>query len=373
MRSNSRAAEAKVKNGRVIIRLPRNWFSGKQKEFSLGIPSNPENLTYGRSIATQINADHRLGKFDASLAKYKEQPEQPSEPLAVLTLSQLWGKYCEYKAPRWKAKTAHYNVTAIGQWIEKLPVPWSDALSVRSYLLRSTTNGMVIRVLASVESCLDWAMRIGILEQQRNPYRRMGSDLKSKTDRAAGANALSQSEQERLIRAFYDHPLWDCYGAFVEFLFLTGCRPSEAVGLDWEQVASDFSTIRFDRSVVRIGTKIHKNKLSKTNRSRVFYCNERLSALLLKLFHTRTQSGAVFLVRGKLINYETVSKKPWKTLSIEVTGRATTPYSARDTFISHQTESGKPIALIAQWVDNSSAMIEKKYLDTSVTQSIMPD
>jgi integrase len=373
MRSNSRAAEAKVKNGRIIIRLPRNWFAGKQKEFSLGIPSNPENLTYGRSIATQINADHRLGKFDTSLAKYRAQPEQPAEPLAVLTLPQLWGKYCEYKAPRWKAKTAHYNVMAIGHWIGQLPDPWSDALASRSFLLRSTTNGMAVRVLASIETCLDWAMRIGILEQQRNPYRRMGSDLKSKTDRVAGANAFSQTEQERLIQAFYNHPLWYCYGAFVKFLFLTGCRPSEAVGLDWEQVASDFSTIRFDRSVVRIGTNLHKNKLSKTNRSRIFYCNERLATFLSQLFSTRTQSGAVFLVRGHRVNYDTLSSRPWKTLSLEITGRDSTPYSARDTFISHQTESGKPIALIAQWVDNSTGMIEKKYLDTSVTQSIKPD
>jgi hypothetical protein len=31
------------------------------------------------------------------------------------------------------------------------------------------------------------------------------------------------------------------YAPFVEFLFLTGCRPSEAIGLQWKHVISDYS------------------------------------------------------------------------------------------------------------------------------------
>jgi integrase len=366
MRQNSRAAEAKIKNGRVIIRLPRNWFEGKQREFSLGIPGNLENLTYGRSIATQINHDHRSGQFDFSLAKYREQPLQQLAP-EDFTLGQLWEKYCQYKKSGWKAKTVEYYAW-LGHLIHQLPTDWANALDVRACLLELTTEGQAIRVLKSIESCLEWAMRVGLLADQRNPYRKMGADLQGRKSARSVANAFTQDEQSRMIQAFRNHPRWSVFGDFVEFLFLTGCRPSEAIGLHWEQIAPDCSTILFDRSVVKIGQKWHVNKLSKTNRERIFYCHDRLQNLIGSLVR---QNSPVFLVNGQYINYDSFDK-PWKKLSMEVTGKHSTPYSARDTFITHQTELGKPVAVVAQWVDNSSEMIEKKYLDTGAIRAIRP-
>jgi integrase len=372
MRKNSGSAEVKDLNGRVIIRLPRNWFDGKQKSLPLGIPSTRENLAYGEQISNQINTDHLAGQFDRTLTKYKKQPQVSPSELPTITTKELWNKYCDYKQPRWKAKTAVYNREIIGRWIDRLSPDWSDALAVRSYLLASTTDGVVVRVLNSLETAVEWAMRVQVLPESRNPYKGMGSDLKvAKTKK--GANALTQVEQEQLIQAFYDHPLWSVYGEFVEFLFLTGCRPSEAIGLHWSQVAADCTTVRFNRSVVMIGRQFHLNELSKTNRERVFYCNDRLIGLLLKLYRNCAGAGAVFRVHGRFINYDTFSRRPWNSLAFEATGRKTTPYSARDTFITHQTEKGKPIAIVAQWVDNSTGMIERKYLDTSATQSIKPD
>jgi integrase len=372
MRKNSGSAEVKNLNGRVIIRLPRNWFDGKQKSLPLGIPTTLENMAHGGKLAAQINSDYLAGQFDRTLAKYKKQPQVSPSELPTITTKELWNKYCDYKQPRWKAKTAVYNREIIGRWIDRLSPDWSDALAVRSYLLASTTDGVVVRVLNSLETAVEWAMRVQILPESRNPYKGMGNDLKV-AETKKGANAFTQTEQEQVIRTFYDHPSWFVYGEFVEFLFLTGCRPSEAIGLHWSQVAADFTSICFDQSVVMIDRKFHLNKLSKTNRARIFYCNERLKSLLSKLAINCPGVGAVFRVRGQYINYDTFCNRPWKSLVLTVTGRKTTPYSARDTFITHQTERGKPIAIVAQWVDNSTGMIERKYLDTSATQSIKPD
>lgn len=371
MRKNSGSAEVKDLNGRVIIRLPRNWFEGKQKSLPLGLPTTLENLAHGGKIAAQMNSDYLAGQFDATFAKYKQQPQTHQQPAEILSLKELWAKYCDYKHRRWKASTAHYNLVIIGIWFERIPHDWREALAVRSYLLAETTEGITIRVLCSIETCLDWSMRVGLLPEQRNPYKGMGGDLQAKE--LGGANALSKEEQEQVIQAFYDHPLWAYYAQFVEFLFLTGCRPSEAVGLDWSQINPDFSQICFDRSVVRIGREWHQNKLSKTNRARIFYCNDRLQQLLADLHATGKGKCAVFQVRGQYIDYRVFSKRPWKTIAFSILGRSSTPYSTRDTFITRQTEAGKPIAIIAKWVDNSSGMIEKKYLDTTATQSIRPD
>jgi integrase len=371
MRKNSGAAEVKDLSGRVVIRLPRNWFDGKQKSFPLGLPSTHENLAFGSKIAAQINADYLVGIFDATLAKYKQKP-QVQQPVTTYSIRELWAKYCDYKKPRWKAKTEHYNLVTVGVWIERIPQDWQKALDIRAFLLRESTEGQAARVLHSIEYCLEWAMRVGLVPDQRNPYKKMGSDLAPKSAKS-GANALTQTEQEQVITAFYAHPIWGFYGRFVEFLFLTGCRPSEAVGLQWSQIQDDFSQICFDRSVVRIGTEWHRNKLSKTNRTRIFYCNDRLQKLLAEIHASGTGKGAVFLVRGQYLDYGVFSKRAWKTIAGNVLGRDSTPYSTRDTFITKQTEAGKPVAIVAKWVDNSTAMIERKYLDTTATQSIKPD
>jgi integrase len=371
VRKNSGSAEVKDLNGRVIIRLPRNWFDGKQKSLPLGIPTTLENMAHGGKIAAQINSDYLAGQFDRTLAKYKQQPQAHQQPAEILTIKELWGKYCDYKQRRWKALSAHYNRVTIGGWIDKIPQDWRKALEVRSYLLEETTEGITVRVLCSIESCLEWAMRVGELPEQRNPYKRMGSDLQTK--KLSVANALTKEEQSQVIKAFYDHPTWAYYAQFVEFLFLTGCRPSEAIGLDWSQMTADFTQITFDRSVVRIGRKWHQNKLSKTNRARIFYCNGKLQHLLTEIHTGSKGKGAVFLLNGEYIDYGVFSKRPWKTITFPILDRSSTPYSTRDTFITRQTEAGKPIAIVAKWVDNSTGMIEKKYLDTTVTQAIRPD
>lgn len=353
--------------------MPRSWFDGKQKNLALGIPATHENLAHGNAIAIQMNMDYLHGTFDFSMGKYKQKPQTvaPQQETVDLTIKELWGKYCDYKQPRWKASSTHYNRVIVGLWIDKITCDWRDSLSVRAFLLAATTEGITVRVLCSIETCLEWSMRIGLLPALRNPYKKMGSDLK--VGGLSVANALTAQEQYLVIDAFYAHPVWVHYARFVEFLFLTGCRPSEAVGLNWSQINADCSQICFDRSVVRIGKEWHQNKLSKTNRARIFYCNDRLKQLLADIHAEGKGKGAVFLVRGQYIDYGVFSRRPWKTIAFPILGRSSTPYSTRDTFITRQTEAGKPIAIIAKWVDNSTGMIEQKYLDTNATQSIKPD
>lgn len=372
MRQNSGKAEVKAHKGRVQIRLPRSWFGGKQRFFSLLLPATPDNMAKGQRVATQINLDVEIGNFDFSLARYRPQQTLIGENFDK-DLLELWGEYCSYKEPKWKPKTAHYNRVVIGRWIAKLPPDWRNSLAVRSYLMDNTTNGVTVRVLQSIETVLEWAMRVGKLDVQRNPYRKMAHELKDGSAAKKGANAFTPHEQARIIQSFYESVTWQYYAAFTEFLFLTGCRPSEAVGLQWSQIAAGYQYITFDRSIVRIGTTNHLNHLSKTNRSRVFPCNERLKTLLAEIRATSINDGAVFSARGQVINYHSYQDKPWPIVTGQIVDRKTTPYSARDSFITRQIEMGKPIALIAKWVDNSVAMIEKNYLDTTAILSIVPE
>ncbi len=372
MRRNAGIAEARASKGRVLIRLPRNWYDGRLKNISLGLPESSANMAFAANIANQINSDYALGQFDRSLTRYKPQSVSLAEPVAVkFTVSELWEKYCQYKYPSWKIKTIDYY-RRLGIYVAKMPQQWEQPLNIREWLLANTTRDIAVRVLKTLQTVLTWAIRCRLIPEQRNPYERMGTDLQGKKQPPPPANAFSETEVAEIIHTFTHCDQWAYYAPFVRFLFLTGCRPSEAVGLTWPQIAPDFSTIRFDRSVVKVDRQYVINHLSKTNRSRLFPCGGPLVALLIEL-KAKASGDLVFQQpTGGYIDYEHLAHKPWLRLVLPIAKRSTTPYSCRDTFITNQIALGKPAAIIAKWVDNSIQMIERKYLDIDRISSVKP-
>jgi integrase len=371
MRRNSGSAEAQDLNGRVIVRLPRNWFGGKPKRFALQLPATSENMAYGAQIATRINSDYSLGQFDDSLARYKPK-SAAIEPVETLTVSELWHKYCAYKSPKWKAKTKDYYLSILGHHVANMPQDWSKPLPIRAWLLEHTSEGMAVRILNTMQAIINWAIRCRLLPAQQNPFEQMGKDIGA-SQRPSPANAMSVDEVQQVVDAFYSSSTWSHYGPYLEFLFLTGCRPSEAVGLCWEQISPDCRSITFDRSVVWINGKTVKNHLSKNNRAREFPCSDRLRDFLLSLRPVATRGNALVFGGGKPIDYDQFSRIAWKRIVDPILGRPSTPYSCRDSFITDQIAKGKPPAIIAKWVDNSIAMIEGKYLDVSAIRTIRPE
>jgi integrase len=372
MRQNSRAAFAKSKNGRVVINLPRNWFGGRQRTISIGLPDSPENMVQGNEIARQINNDWRLNIFDYSGQRYQISAPKV-DTLYCENLQELWRKYCEYKRPNWKAKSIKFNEGALGHWMNKIPYDWHDALSVRAYLITNTTNYMAVAVLRGISLAINWGIRVGVIPDQKNPYARMGTDLKAKRPGAGrkGANALSESEQAELIKLFAESPRYSEFHNFAQFLFLTGCRPSEAVGITWGQVSPNYDRLTFDRSIVQIDSKFVHNQYSKTNRTREFPIANQLAKLLQSLGR-KADSKLIFMVNDQPIDYHAKFYLAWKKLSLQALNRPSTPYNARDTFITRQIEHGIPIGLVAQWVDNSTVMIEQNYLDVAKTFKVLP-
>ena len=73
---------------------------------------------------------------------------------------------------------------------------------------------------------------------------------------------FSAAERDLIIQAFALHRRYQHYASFVTFLFRTGCRPSEAVALQWKHISQDFSTISFEDAIItytRISHKAIKN------------------------------------------------------------------------------------------------------------------
>ena len=163
------------------------------------------------------------------------------------------------------------------------------------------------------------------------------------------------------------------YAPIVEFWFLTGCRPSEAIGLKWKNVSDDCSTVLFIGSVQTIrGTQVWSEG-SKNNKSRAISVSTRVQELLISIKpESKIPDDYVFpSPKGKAINYPNFLSKIWHQI-VDPIKPDTTPYNCRDTFITLQLLKGVPSAVIAKWCDTSTAMIDRNYADKLKLSQLRP-
>lgn len=162
----------------------------------------------------------------------------------------------------------------------------------------------------------------------------------------------------------------------VEFLFFTGCRPSEAIGLTWDKISNDCSQITFDCSIQTLssGKKI-KSQGSKNNKARTIAASTRIQnlILLIKPESIEAESLVFHSPDSKLmpINYRNFSRRAWHSV-VDAIKPDTTPYNCRDTFITLQLLKGVPSAVIAKWCDTSTQMIDHSYADKLKLSQIKP-
>jgi integrase len=359
------------RNERLWLQFPRAWFNHEQKYLSLKLPDTKGNRAYAEGLIVQMEWDYPRGEFDRTYAKYIQSSieEKPKD----LSISELWSKYCDYKTPDRKAATIHYLIYGIGSHLRDCPYQEIDrSLEIRGWLMGRTSPDMAKRVIQSLATVIKWGTKHGLIAETSNPFVGMAEDIRVEPSEPA-PNAFTTDETLSILTAFENSRYYACYLPLVRFWLLCGCRPSEGIGLEWEQVSQDCSEIRFDRSIIHIAGKPIYNQNSKTNRKRTFPCQKELQELLLSQKQRRTKKTLVFSSpNGLPIDYKNFSIRAWVKTLETVIDRPSTPYSCRDTFITRQIAKGVPIALIAKWVDNSAAMIEKYYLDPTAISNIRP-
>lgn len=369
--------------GRLRLRLPRQIYEGKQKYLTLNLADTPENRQLAEQKAHEIELDIISGEFDETLAKYKPQRHlsivNPDEPQIVLTISQLWDRYIDYKRQSLKPTTLD-KLAVLEKHIKRCPYQALDeGMKIRISLLQQTTNSQAKDVLMYLSAACKWGMKRGLVTF--NPFEGMYNELpKHKWQDNSQPNAFSEEEKQKIIHSFRNHKPakgigYSHYAPFVEFLFLTGCRPSEAIGLQWQHITPDCSRITFDSALVQVGNgeRVRVDG-SKNNKKRTFNCNQRLQELLLKIKPENPHAESLVFPspEGLSIHYRNFSRRAWDKIVDSLVERKTTPYSCRDTFISEQIAKGVPTAVVAKWCDNSVEMIEQKYLDSQILEQLKP-
>jgi integrase len=348
------------------IRLPSCVAKGASRYFSTGLVSTAENQKKAQVVAWAIEEDIAKGVLDWTLNKYKTG----GSPLLqaqdwVWNLDKLWGKYCEFMRSQ-LAKTTYEKdyVRKFANHIRALPTKdVRNAIEIRDYLLAKFSSETTKRVLTYISACCRWAVRSHLLPT--NPFDGLAADVKqSKSKTASAIDPFNKDEMNSIIQAFEAHNQYKHYVSFVKFLFLTGCRPGEAIALQWNHIKTDCAEIQIVESY---DTRFKIRKDTKTHKSRRFPCNEQLKNLLLDIRPKElAHDGVVFpSPRGGLIDASKFTNQVWRgcrsgkkiykgVISQLVEegkiARYRPPYNARHTFITECLERGVPVQQVARWV-----------------------
>lgn len=327
-------------------------------------------------------------------SEYLTQPTnlrivKPEKHNQELTLAQLWEKYTEYRQPQISETTLKLNYQIIDSHIKKLPsieISEANAENIREFLLQHNSAYTTKRIITQLNACCDWGCKANFISI--NPFHGMVQTIND-TKEEKEIDPFTKAEKDIIIKAFQEHPTYCHYAAFVEFLFLTGCRTSEAVALKWKHICNNLAYIIFSEAVVCVSSqKIRKD--TKNHKSRKFPCNSPLQNLLRSIKPANWHPEALVFpsLTGKEINAHTFNAMCWKGTKIHgkyqegiVTRlvregkveRYRPQYNTRHTFITLALENGLDAKDVARLVGNSPEIIYKHYAGCNISKLQVPE
>lgn len=369
----SRATKGTVAIENVYDRLRLRFrVAGHQYTLTMGLSDTPEHRTHCKAIAAQIERDVVYGHFDSSLCKYKPahlQRVKDSENLA-----HLWERFTAHRKSQIAETTLITKYGAIKRQIDRLPKKnLKDAPAIRDYLIETLPPKQCKFVLMMLGACCAWAVKSGRVSH--NPFADFAREIRIPKDSRTHIDPFSASERDVILTAFDSHPRYAQYAPFVRFLFFTGCRISEAVGLRWKHVDSKRILFRDVMTVVS-GKLIAKG--TKTGEAREFPMNAQLKALLASIKPPNaTPEDLVFTTKkGRPVHLSNFFNCAWAgrekdgnyipgiVTELANSGKITRyrcPYTTRHTFITLMLEAGFTAPEVAKLVGNSPEIIMQHY------------
>ena len=375
----------------------------RQKYLALGLSDTPENRAMAQQLASKAQLDILLGNPDITLEKYRpfalEKVLEQAKP-KIPSLLELYTEFIESVIkPRIDKVT--FTRAYVGLYLNILTSCASadiveNSTNIFDKVKAATTPQKARQVLDILYNLLEWCKRREIVKKDTyNPYKSYKQDVPGKPRKVKPKHIIEQGlveddddrgyspeEAEYITKAFSSRGgTPGLYYFLVPFLFLTGCRPSEAVGLQWGDINEDCSVITFCR--VHCSTTKEEKGL-KTKRygkeRRIFPCGERLQNLLREMREKQGNphpKSKVFLtIKGKPICWGSFYKC-WSGVHsnskdidgvIEILGREgkvghyLKPYATRHSFITWQLVNGMTPANVAKLVGNTPEMIYKHYV-----------
>lgn len=370
-----------IANQEGMLRL--RWrINGQRYQMALGLPDSPLNRNFARAKAAEIEGDIAMMRFDPTLAKYKPQPtiqEIRSEPPATTAL------FKEFMDWRRSQGTGAYTLTSryapllsnLERWKENIATA-SDAQRFVAKILAPRQSATSINSnLPLLKSFGEWAIRNGHMES--NPF----ADLprhKAIRDRST-RKPFSLDEVRKILQTAKFHPHYSSYHDFIATLLFLGLRPSEAIGLRWQDVDLQRAEVQITGALARnpdgrTAGYARQRKGTKTGDS-----GNRTLALvpeLVAMLQGRkpidgNPSDLVFIgPRGKPIDDHSFSQRAWKQILKDAGVAHRPPYACRHTALSYIIEAGGTLTQAAYVAGHSNTRMIAETYGHAINRPQMP-
>ncbi len=381
---HSKTSSGKANKGTVQIKICSDRiqlvfrFGGKRYYLSTGLLDMPANRKVAEFKAKEIEKDMLFERFDPTLKKYKPESALSTQTKVALigrpknTLADLWEKFVEYKRPQCSPNTMKLKYSVYTNYLRRLPThDLKKAGEIQDFVVKNIPLDSAKQFLTRLSACCKWAMRSGSLSS--NPFEGMAAEIKLPKSQSEDEdiNPFTAEERDLIIAAFesdlfrpqksaYKH---SHYTPIIKFLFSTGCRPSEAVALQWKHISNDFRLISFEQALIEEEGGRMVRKGLKTQERRKFPCNESLQAFLRSIKPDGCRPDALVFpsIEGKHINTNNIRNRAYKQILAGLGLEYRKLYQTRHTFITLALENGLDAKDVARLVGNSPEVIYRHY------------
>ena len=345
-------------------------FSFGGKRYSLNpIPGGDfdrkRDLATAKAITTRIQNDILAGCFDPSLQKYRLDPKVAPIAPKPKTLLELWDLWVESLKLDSRVTADHYK------WVRKMIVKANPELTDTVWLTQSKLAPVTYNDrLSYLKSFGRWVVKEGVYET--SPF----EQIRSRKAIRKEVKPFTADEIKAIIAGF--EALAPHYVPFVRFLFISGVRISEAIGLRW-------SHIDFDRNELTIRESMPKDILgngykrvrkgTKTGSVRHLTMSFDLLALLLaiKPQNVNAEDLVFSTVEGCTIDADNFRQRQWQ----QVLASCCVPYrkihNIRHTTLSHAIEQGIPITGVAYLAGHANTRMVIETYGHMVNRPKLPD
>jgi integrase len=357
-----------VENFKNRIRL--RWrYHGKR--YSLALSAfNKVNLHAAKKVVLQIELDISKDQFDYSLVKYGGKANDRGD--SGSNIQETFVAKFEYWVKNYKQMDCeiHTNYNSTRNMIKKWGRVESGNLLKK---LNAETNAPVTynRRLTILRTFIDWLVEQQVWET--NPLSSV-QRKRIKTKKLSTREPFTTEEISRILEAFrtnsacstYSNTKHDFYYPFIYFLFKTGVRNAEAIGLRIKHLdfGSNQISIRevLARTLKSTGANNRVRKSTKNEKERILPLTPDLASVLRPLVENRAPDDLVFLSPQKKSMDDENFRKRVFYLVLDFLGiRRRVIYACRHGFASRCIESGFTPVMTAFLMGNNPETTLKRY------------
>lgn len=354
-------------NGSILLR-----FTYKQKSYnySLGLPVSEKNLKIAIQKCHQITNDIIFNTFDTAKYEIKDKVEKKDEgDFSLITILDFYQTY----HPNLDSSTLE-SLNILKKWLSKTTPENALLSNLDKFLLflkteikhdnsdkRGYKDTFIAVHFKILKSAIYLNFKLGKISTKSNIQNLMSS---LKTQKQKEIKIYSKEEIKLIIQESYSFFSYFIYGAFIEFRFLTGARPSEVTPLLWTDIIQQ-DTKTFITFNTRFTDGLLKKGLKKGTDYRLFPCNDQLKSLLNKI--PRINALIFPSPTGLKIDTNNFSKRQWKKLiNSLIKDRKLNYYipfyDQRHCFGTHICRETKDLKTVSYIMGNSPTTLQKNYL-----------